>query len=231
MPSHQLPIFPLGTVLLPGAALPLRLFEPRYLQLAQDLAALPEDERSFGVLRIGRGHEVGAGAAAETAAVGCEARVESMSLADGPHPVVLLVACGARRFRVESMLPDSVAPYAVAHVTWLPERSVRAGAGASEADAERAAARAAMRTFAAYRSAIGASAVDIQATVGELAYRLSEHVMLDGRDVQRLLECEVRSATGEVCAGGAADRLDLLTRLMRREMALVRTFGSVPRRF
>ena len=42
-----LPLFPLGTVLLPGARLPLQLFEPRYLDLARALAELPDGERFY----------------------------------------------------------------------------------------------------------------------------------------------------------------------------------------
>ena len=44
-----LPLFPLGTVLLPGARLPLQLFEPRYLDLAHALAELPDGERVLAV--------------------------------------------------------------------------------------------------------------------------------------------------------------------------------------
>ena len=47
-----LPMFPLGSVLLPGAVLPLHVFEPRYRQLVKDcLAGEPE----FGVALIDRG--------------------------------------------------------------------------------------------------------------------------------------------------------------------------------
>ena len=51
-------MFPLGSVLFPGALLPLHVFEPRYRQLVKDcLAGEPE----FGVVLIDRGHEVGGG--------------------------------------------------------------------------------------------------------------------------------------------------------------------------
>ena len=36
-------LFPLGTVLFPGAPLPLRVFEERYRRLVADLLELPED--------------------------------------------------------------------------------------------------------------------------------------------------------------------------------------------
>ena len=38
-----IPLFPLGTLLVPGQALPLRLFEDRYLALHDDLMARPEE--------------------------------------------------------------------------------------------------------------------------------------------------------------------------------------------
>lgn len=55
-----LPLFPLGTVLMPGAQLPLQIFEPRYVALLRDLLA-GQDERSplFGVVAIREGYEVG----------------------------------------------------------------------------------------------------------------------------------------------------------------------------
>lgn len=54
-----MPMFPLGTVLLPGAILPLHVFEPRYQQLVRDCLDAPEHE--FGVVLIDRGSEVGGG--------------------------------------------------------------------------------------------------------------------------------------------------------------------------
>jgi len=51
-------MFPLGTVLLPRAHLPLHIFEERYRALARDCLA---GDRSFGVVLIERGQEVGGG--------------------------------------------------------------------------------------------------------------------------------------------------------------------------
>ena len=50
-----LPMFPLGTVLLPGAVLPLHVFEPRYRQLVIDCLASDDREPEFGVTLIERG--------------------------------------------------------------------------------------------------------------------------------------------------------------------------------
>ena len=52
------PMFPLGSIVLPGAMLPLQVFEPRYRQLVHDLLQT-DDEQVFGTVLIERGHEVG----------------------------------------------------------------------------------------------------------------------------------------------------------------------------
>ncbi|MEC8953734.1 MAG: LON peptidase substrate-binding domain-containing protein, partial [Actinomycetota bacterium] len=51
-------MFPLGMVLVPSGVLPLRVFEPRYRHMLEDL--LPGN-REFGVVLIERGSEVGGG--------------------------------------------------------------------------------------------------------------------------------------------------------------------------
>ena len=68
-------MFPLGTVLLPGGLLPLRLFEPRYLALLSDV--LQTDEPEIGFVLIERGHEAGGGDARfSTGTVGRIVQVE-----------------------------------------------------------------------------------------------------------------------------------------------------------
>ena len=51
-----MPMFPLGTVLLPAMPLSLRIFEERYLKLLGDLVTSENPE--FGVVLIERGPEV-----------------------------------------------------------------------------------------------------------------------------------------------------------------------------
>ncbi len=72
-------MFPLGTVLVPSAGLPLHVFEPRYRALVHDCLA---GDREFGVVLIERGSEVG-GEDVRTD-VGTVARiVEAVELPDG----------------------------------------------------------------------------------------------------------------------------------------------------
>jgi Lon protease-like protein len=90
---ESLGLFPLHTVLLPGATLALRVFEPRYLDLVRDCG---RSSRGFGVCLILRGEETGRPAL--PAAFGTEAMIEDFgSTEDG---LLTLRVRGARRFRV-----------------------------------------------------------------------------------------------------------------------------------
>ena len=77
-----MPMFPLGSVLLPGVVLPLHVFEPRYQQLVRD--CLETDEHEFGVVLIDRGSEVGGGDSRTD--VGCR-RQDAAGRRDGWRPV------------------------------------------------------------------------------------------------------------------------------------------------
>ena len=107
-----LPMFPLGTVLLPGVVLPLHVFEERYRTMVRWRL---DHEPEFGVALIERGSEVGGGDV--RTAVGCVARmVEVAEMPDGRYA---LVAVGTRRIRVTRWLPDD--PYPRAEVEEWPE--------------------------------------------------------------------------------------------------------------
>lgn len=98
-------MFPLGSTLLPGMPLPLRVFEPRYLQMMQEL--IDGDEPEFGVVLIERGHEVGGG---ETRFdIGTLARVRQVEVGGG---MLGVLASGVRRFNVTQWLPDEPYPRA-----------------------------------------------------------------------------------------------------------------------
>jgi len=91
----ELPLFPLRTVLFPGGLLPLRIFEPRYVDM---VGRCMSDGGEFGVVLITRGEE--SGAIAAVADVGTSARiVDFNTLPDG---LLGLMCRGARRFRLHS---------------------------------------------------------------------------------------------------------------------------------
>ena len=96
---HELPLFPLGTVLFPGGVLPLRIFEPRYLDM---IANCMRDSSPFGVVLLRRGGEVmkdSHTSEVEFHGVGTEARVFDFSQTE--KGILAVVASGERRFVVE----------------------------------------------------------------------------------------------------------------------------------
>ena len=102
----QLPMFPLGNVVLPGELLPLNVFEPRYRQLVLD--CLAADAPEFGVVLIERGSEVGGGDVRTS--IGTVARiVRVMPLGNGRFEIV---AAGLRRVSVLEWLADDPYPRA-----------------------------------------------------------------------------------------------------------------------
>ncbi len=120
-----MPMFPLGSVLLPTVVLPLHIFEPRYRQLVQDCRA---GSGEFGVVLIERGLEVGGGDV--RANVGTVARI--VEVAESPDGRYALLAIGTDRVRVTSWLVDD--PYPQADVEPWPD----ADDGALPADVEAA---------------------------------------------------------------------------------------------
>ncbi|MBV6784405.1 LON peptidase substrate-binding domain-containing protein [Xanthomonas campestris pv. uppalii] len=92
--TSALPLFPLHSVLLPGAAMGLRVFERRYLDLVRECG---RNGTSFGVCLILEGNEVGV--PATPAAFGTEVRIEDFDV--GADGVLVLRLRGTRRFHVQ----------------------------------------------------------------------------------------------------------------------------------
>lgn len=90
---RELPLFPLEAVLFPGGPLPLRIFEPRYLDMVSQCM---REQSGFAVVLLGEGGE--AGGATSFAATGTEARIVDFDrLEDG----LLGISCiGRERVRV-----------------------------------------------------------------------------------------------------------------------------------
>ena len=113
---HVLPLFPLQAVLVPGAALGLRIFEPRYLDLVRDCGRSGE---GFGICLIMDGGEAGAPAA--PASHGTEARIEDFGTGD--DGLLTLSVRGSRRFRVARSHVRGNG-LVVADVEWLADAPV-----------------------------------------------------------------------------------------------------------
>jgi Lon protease-like protein len=200
MADLRMPMFPLGSVLVPSAGLPLHVFEPRYRALVQDCLAGP---REFGVVLIERGSEVG-GNDVRTS-VGTVARiVEAVELPDGRWAVA---AVGVRRVRVRQWLPDD--PYPLAAVEDWPDPAP----SSEHADALR---RVIVRLRRCLALAAEAGDPAAPATI-ELSpdpvlagYQASAIAPLGPLDQQRLLAAPTPDARVELLASLLADAAELL---------------------
>ncbi len=102
-----MPMFPLGSVLFPGAVLPLQVFEERYLTMLDDIAAT---DNRFGVVLISRGRDTGGDD--ERHNIGTVAEIVRKGVAEDGR--VLITAVGRDRFRVVDWAEDR--PYPAAEI-------------------------------------------------------------------------------------------------------------------
>ncbi len=111
-PSERLPLFPLGTTLVPGMDLPLHVFEDRYRRLMRDRIGR---DPIFGVVLIRAGREVID--RPDIHRVGTAATlIDASEHPDGRYSIMVR---GDRRFRV--LDEDWSSSYLTAAVEWLDE--------------------------------------------------------------------------------------------------------------
>ncbi|UDY36407.1 LON peptidase substrate-binding domain-containing protein [Dermatobacter hominis] len=202
-PPGPMPMFPLGSVLLPSMLLPLHVFEERYRRMVDDVLA--SDPPEFGVVLIARGSEVGGGD--QRLDVGCVATVlEAQQAPDGRWA---LMCVGTRRVRVRSWSPED--PYPAAVVEDWPD----AGAGGLDLDDALAAVEARVRRVAALGSELGSPGLpeplELSDDPVERSYQLGVLSPLGPLDRQSVLEAE-----------GPLDRLQVLTGLLAEHEDVLR---------
>jgi len=93
--TRVIPFFPLSTVLFPDGPLPLRVFEPRYLDM---VSRCMKNGTEFGVLLIQSGSET---ADARLFSIGTTARIQDWY--QGSDGILGVTAVGVRRFRMISV--------------------------------------------------------------------------------------------------------------------------------
>lgn len=228
---QRLPLFPLGSVLFPGLVLPLNVFEPRYRMLVQDLvgdlpdtAGLedgdlggsgdPDDTqvRGFGVVAIRAGHEVGTGNLQALHTVGCVALVREVTeTEDGRYEIVTV---GASRFRLVGIDESAGTPYLTGLVEPFGDDDVED----DDSDGRLTVlADAVSRTFDEYREVLDIGGAEAPDDPRVLSYLVAAAAVLDLDQRQRLLE-----------APDTVSRLQAELEVLRREIALIGTFGAVP---
>lgn len=195
-PPQLLRMFPLSSVLFPGAVLPLEVFESRYMAMLSEVA---QGDRRFGVVLIERGSEAGGGD--ERFDVGTVARLARLNPMEQGRVGILVV--GAERFRVVDWLPDDPYPRAMAVVL---EDDPVVGAAVLD-DAVRA-----LRRLYAFASELGAvtGPVPEDSDARQLMWALCAVAPISQIDRQRLLEID-----------GAEQRVELLTELLREEADVI----------
>ena len=118
-PASELPLFPLGQVLVPGGHMALRIFEARYLDL---VGRCMREDSGFGVVLIRRGADTyGAGMGQpEIHEVGTVARIVDFDQAEAGQLAIRIR--GGRKFHVVGTReqPDHLL---IGDIEYLPEES------------------------------------------------------------------------------------------------------------
>jgi uncharacterized protein len=216
--AETVPLFPLGTVLMPGATLPLHIFEPRYRQLTVDLVTGAVPDKEFAVVAVREGFTPDDDGIAALHAVGCTAELRDVRrLPDGRYDIVTR---GSRRFRLLDLNAESK-PYLMGSVEFLPDVESEAERGEQAADMTRmlsASARAAHRRYCttAWKSDDWAEP-DADVTPATLPHVLAADCLLPLVDRQRLLE-----------QTSPTERLRMIRVLLARETGLLTQLRAVP---
>jgi Lon protease-like protein len=208
--AQRLPLFPLGTVLVPGLVLPLHIFEPRYRQLVADLEDLPEDEREFGVVAIREGGEVGSGSLRALYDVGCAAALQQVTTGEDGRSQIL--STGIRRFRLVDLDVEADTPYLTGVVEWLDEL---------DGDLDPSLALRSRALWARYTELLGGFGPqvvqDLPQDAGPLSYLLTTAVVMPLHQRQGLLS-----------APSDAERLSAINRFLRSEVSIMTVVPSLP---
>ncbi len=176
--SERLRLFPLNTVLFPGATLHLHVFEPRYRQL---IAECLDQGQAFGVCLIREGSEAG-DAEVDPHEIGTTAEIgEVMPLPFGRYYVS---TTGKRRFRITGIF--SREPYLLCDVEYLDEPAGEAAAVDALTDRVRVSFNEYQRLLVSY---VGANAaVDLPVDPIEASYVIGNALQVADLVKQRLLE-------------------------------------------
>ena len=209
---ETLPLFPLGTVLLPGAILPLHIFEPRYRQLTTDLATGLVPARAFGVVAVRPGWNTGDGVAEAVYDIGCSAELlDAQRQPDGQFDIVTR---GMQRFKLIDIDPTA-APYLTATVEWLPDVEPPARASLTTLAVAALGAHHRYCSVAWHREDWKSPGHDLDPA--SLAHVLAADCLLTLDDRQALLEQRCPES-----------RLRMVRSIVVRETEFLRRLGAVP---
>lgn len=175
---YRLPLFPLPVVLLPGARMPLHIFEQRYRDMVAD--AMRADRR-FGMLY--HDWDVQGPFLSDPGSIGCVARiVEFRGLEDGRS---LIIVEGVARFAIDDGLESDALYFEALVRPYTDVGTPAAAAGALVT--RRTASLALFERVLASMAAPPESLPDLEPD-SELSFRLAQTIQVDPRWHQELLE-------------------------------------------
>ena len=186
----DIPLFPLNVVLMPGAPMPLHIFEDRYKQMVDECI---EDESEFGmVLADDSG----------TREVGCTARIVEMVERYDDGRMLILVE-GSRRFKLNNVLTGK--PYYVGEIEYFedeePGEEITGLAEECVALLERV----------VEAATEGSVDIEIESPYRNLAFAIAGRIEFDLETRQQILELSTEKERLEKVKellGSAADRLE-----------------------
>jgi len=208
-------MFPLNTVLFPGARLALHIFEDRYRAMIRDVLAQDDPaQRVFGVVAIREGYEVGDHGVQSAYRIGTMAQISQHQR--NPDGTFDLDVTGRERFRLVEM--HTGADYFTGEVDSIGG-DVRDATTGTETTALRARERydEYVQLVDEIRGVETRSMGALPTDPEYLSYAIAARCVLPLPDRQELLE-----------AGSAQERLEMVTRRLGEEMRAIRALPSLP---
>jgi len=196
----ELPMFPLGNVLLPSALLSLHVFEPRYRAMARHCM---DNDRRLGVVLIERGSEVGGGDVRFDVATRAVI-ADAVELDDGRWVMIL---AGEDRVRVRRWLDDD--PYPRAEVVPCEDGPVGPEAPARRDELQRV-----LRWVLDMKAELGEES-------GDPAVKLSPEPTVATWQAVGLAPLGPLDAQRVLGTDGADDRLEAVLSLLEEEAAVL----------
>jgi Lon protease-like protein len=201
-----MPMFPLGSVLLPGGILPLHVFEPRYRDMIRDCLR-SDGEPEFGQALISHGWETGGGD--DRVMIGTVAQMLQVDAIDENR--YALIAVGTRRIRINAWLPDD--PYPIADVDDWPDVDPDSPGLAVNVAASHARVRAARALALQVAARLGEDGVDDDVVdVGD--DEISDDPLLATYHLATLAPIGPADRFRLLAAAGPAQRLDVLDEIL-----------------
>lgn len=208
---QNVPLFPLNTVVFPGAVTPLHVFEDRYRQLVRDLLAIEDPaDRVFAVVAIREGYEVGDHGMQSVHRVGTLVQLTDVEeYADGRFDIETTA-----RQRMVVLESDTSGRYLRCEIELLDDPA--------EPDAEEEVGRT-LQVFEDYRQLLsglrGGPVLDgsVPTDPAYLSYTLAASCPLTLPQRQALLQAET-----------ARERLGMLRRTLTEEMRAMQAIPSLP---